>query len=243
MMKRKKRTTEQFIEESIIVHNNKYDYSKVNLINMSSKVEIIHPTRGSFWQTPRNHLQGFNHKFNKTTEQFIKDAKNIHGNEYDYSKVDYIKAIEKVEIICLSHGSFFKTPNNHLSKKQGCPFCKNISKGELQIRKYLNNNNIKFIEQKTFPRCKYKQVLHFDFYLPIKNTCIEYDGRQHFIPIERFGGEKEFKKNQLRDNIKDDYCKENNINLLRIPYTEFNKIDDILQDRINDEYRNFIRRL
>jgi len=67
---------------------------------------------------------------------------------------------------------------------------------------------------------KYKSLLYFDFYLPDYNICIEYDGEQHFRSIEYWGGDKQFEIIKLRDNLKSEYCKDNNINLLRLNFNE-----------------------
>ena len=106
----------------------------------------------------------------------------------------------------------------------GCPIC-NESKGEKTIRNFLLINNINFIQQKKFDDCKHKQKLSFDFYLPKYNTCIEYDGIQHFELLKYIGFDK-FKIIQKRDIIKNNYCISNNIHLLRIKYNE--NILDIL---------------
>ena len=84
----------------------------------------------------------------------------------------------------------------------------------------MENRSIDFIQQKTFPECKDKQVLQFDFYLPEYNICIEYDGIQHFESKEYFGGDKQFIITQRHDNIKDEYCMNNNIKMIRIKYNE-----------------------
>jgi len=215
--------TKTFIEKSKKIHKNKYDYSLVKFNKSNIKIEIICPEHGIFKQTPNNHLCGFgcpscagNKKL--TTKDFIKKSKKIHGNRYDYSLVEYKNANTKVKIICKKHGIFKQTPYKHL-KNQGCPNCKN-SKGETLIRNYLENKKILFEQEKIFKNCKNKQFLPFDFYLPEYNICIEYDGIQHFKPIEIWGGVKSLKENQKRDKIKTDYCKENNIYLIRIKYNQ-----------------------
>ena len=103
------------------------------------------------------------------------------------------------------------------------------SKGENIIYNFLLKNNINFIRQKTFSDCKYKSLLFFDFFIPAKNLCIEYDGEFHYKSIY---GKKQFEELKYRDNIKNLYCKENNIKLIRIAYTEFNNIEEILKDII-----------
>ena len=117
----------QFIEKAREVHGDKYDYSNVEYKNNSSKVCIIFPEHGEFWQTPANHLHGCGCQeccslSKKNTNDFIKEAKLIHQNKYDYSKVEYINAKTKVCIICPIHGEFWQSPNSHL-KGQGCPKC------------------------------------------------------------------------------------------------------------------------
>lgn len=127
---------ETFIEKAIKKHGNKYDYSKVEYINCKTKVCIICPIHGEFWQTPDNHLQNSgckkcaresaNKKESLSTKEFIEKAKQIHGNKYDYSKVIYKDMKTKVCIICPMHGEFWQTPANHTNKllKSGCPKCK-----------------------------------------------------------------------------------------------------------------------
>lgn len=108
----------------------------------------------------------------------------------------------------------------------GCMYRR--SKGAEKIANLLIQNQINFIQEYTFDKCinpetNYK--LRFDFYLPDYNCCIEYDGEQHFKPKTLFGGQKGFQDLQKRDIIKNEYCKENNIKLVRIPYIDYEKID------------------
>jgi len=154
-----------------------------------------------------------------TTEKFIEKAKKVHGDKYDYSLVNYTNNRTKVEIICKEHGVFIQTPEKHILKSRGCPTCKS-SKGELQISNYLIKHKISFKPQHSFHNCKNILPLSFNFYIPEKNICIEFDGIQHFKPVKHFGGEDEFKLTQKRDKIKNKYCKDNNIKLLRIKYNE-----------------------
>lgn len=100
--------------------------------------------------------------------------------------------------------------------------CRHQSKWEMFINDYLTSLNITFQPQKRFSDCKNKKqtdTLPFDFYLPDYNICIEYDGEHHFRPMEMWGGYDKFVINQENDNIKNEYCKNHNINLLRLPYT------------------------
>ena len=225
--------TKCFIKKSKILHGNKYDYSKSKYINTRSRIEIICPIHGGFWMLPSNHLQGCicfkcsrlqaSKKTNKNTEYFLQKSLETHGITYDYSKSKYINARTKIEIICRKHGSFWQIPTSHYDGI-GCPFCAS-SKGEQYIEKILQNNNIQYVYQKKFSECIHKNTLPFDFYLPNHNICIEYDGEQHFEPINIFGGEKTFLKNKKHDKIKNVFCYENNIKLIRIPYWEKDNIN------------------
>ena len=123
----RKFTAEQFINKARKVHSNKYNYSKVKYVNSQTKVTIICPEHGEFQQAPNPHLKGKGCQkcygnMRKTTEQFIKEAKAIHDNKYDYSKVNYINTDTKIIIICPEHGKFEQVPNSHLISG-GCPKC------------------------------------------------------------------------------------------------------------------------
>ncbi|MFN7656407.1 MAG: hypothetical protein ACK5OW_01300, partial [bacterium] len=214
-------TTEEFIERSKKVHGDKYDYSLASYNNYNTKVKIICPKHGIFEQTPNNHIKGKicykctkTHK--KTTEEFIEVSTKIHGDKYDYSLVDYRGGKIKVKIICSKHGIFGQKPSDHLNGS-GCHIC-NTSKGELNIKKFLDENHVYYIQQYKFPDCKYINPLPFDFYLPHLNMCIEYDGIQHFEPIEFFGGKRGFSLLQRKDFIKNEYCINNNITLIRVDH-------------------------
>lgn len=144
-------TTEEFIERARKIHGNKYDYSKVEYINSKTKVCIICPEHGEFWQTPNDHLRGKgcrkckyeNHKkrLTKTNEDFIKDAQRVHNNKYDYSKTIYVDNTKKVCIICPEHGEFWQEANSHI-RGCGCPEC-----GKIKYKQRLTSNNNVFIEK------------------------------------------------------------------------------------------------
>jgi very-short-patch-repair endonuclease len=231
----KKSTAEEFITKANKVHNNKYDYSEINYKNNRTKINIICYKHGTFEQKPNDHLSGHgcikcaNDYLNKiklsTTEEFIERANQIHNYRYDYSKINYLNAKTKVKIICKEHGEFEQKPKIHLNGS-GCSKC-NSSKGELQITKFLEQNNIKFEIQKMFDSCVYKSKLKFDFYLPEQKTLIEYDGEQHY-GFGRFID----KTIPLRDEIKDVFAINNGYKMIRIPYTMFDSIEEILTEFI-----------
>ena len=139
-----KRTNEEFIKETEKIHNKKYDYSKVVYTNNHTKVCIICPEHGEFWQTPYEHLKGHgcpkcSGRSKLSTNEFIKRAKEIHGDKYNYSKVDYKNNSTKVCIICKEHGEFWQTASEHL-RGHGCPKCglsSIIDKKSLPFEYYL----------------------------------------------------------------------------------------------------------
>lgn len=226
-----------FVKNSIRLHFNKYDYSQVVYKNNSTKVKIICPHHGVFMQTPKNHLHNHgclscaielkSRKQRKKIEDVINVFEKVHNNKYEYSKINYTNNKSKIIIICPIHGEFKQILSHH-SRGNGCPSCSE-SKGENIINKILLENYIKIKRQKKFDNCKYKQKLPFDFYLTEFNVCIEFDGEQHFIQKDFFGGEKGLELIKLKDKIKEEYCKKNNIFLYRISYfdnieEEINKI-------------------
>lgn len=222
-----------FIDRSTEIHKKRYDYSLVEYKNNKTKVKIICRNHGEFLQRPNDHLMGQGcpeckkikigrgKKLGK--KNFVLESIKTHGHLYDYTKVKYKRGDKKVIIICEKHGEFLQTPKNHILGN-GCPKCK-MSKGEITIMNYLKSIEIEYEYQKMF---KYRnKKMFFDFFIPSKNICIEYDGQQHFKPIKVFGGEKRFNKQIEYDNIKNDFCKNNNITLIRIPFFKINKLKKI----------------
>lgn len=236
MAQGKQRTTEEFIYEAKAVHGDKYDYSSSIYKNARTKINIICPIHGIFEQQPDKHINGKNgcgkcHLENSRTtqENYIKQVSEIHNNRYDYSLTQYVTARDFIKIICPIHGEFQQKANWHINGR-GCPIC-NASKGEIKIEKYLIENNIEFIAQYKFDDCINKNKLPFDFYLPNHNILIEFDGKQHFEPIEFFGGIKHLKETQHNDKIKNKYCKDKGIKLIRIRYDE--NVTEKLKARIS----------
>lgn len=221
---RYRRNVEDFIKEANLIHNNKYNYDKVNFDKISDKITITCPIHKDFTQQARAHLRGNGciqcaGLKRVTTNEFIQKAHEVHNNKYEYSKVIYKNNRTPVLITCKKHGDFPQAPSNHLLG-HGCPKCIE-SLGEKTIQLILDKNNIVYIKQKKFKDClgigkKFCRQLPFDFYLPSFNTCIEYDGRQHTQPAY---GEEQLEIQKKIDKIKDDYCLKNNINLVRVPFT------------------------
>ena len=156
-----------------------------------------------------------------TTEQFINKARLVHGDKYDYSRINYINRNNLVEIICKKHGMFLQKPMNHLDGC-GCPKCSNeILVNENKLYNLLSENlNLTIVRQKTFKWLKYKRRQYLDFYLPDINLGIEYQGEQHYKPISFFGGLEKYELNKDRDLKKKELCIEHGIDLI---YFTFDK--------------------
>lgn len=128
----KKLDTTELLKRAKLIHGDKYDYSKTEYVNKRVNIIVTCKLHGDFTISPKNHWEGQGCKQcgylnrdngNSTTNEFVKKAKLIHGDKYDYSLVDYINAKTKVTIICSIHGDFKITPNNHTDSNQGCKQC------------------------------------------------------------------------------------------------------------------------
>lgn len=244
-------TTEEFITRAKKVHGVTFDYSKSNYLGAYKKLEIVCSIHGSFWQSPQAHIYwGYGcekcsaKKKGKwgqgmSTEEFIKSVKLKYGDRYDYSKTVYtgLTTKDKITIACKEHGEFSQLTLNHYYSGAGCPKCKR-SIGETIVADYLKELEVNFIEEHSFPDCKHKRKLFFDFYLPDYNMCIEFDGAQHTNPKTHMNGKaiegKDFKTMQLRDRIKNEYCVKNKIKLIRISHKEIKNIREIIKNNLND---------
>lgn len=209
-------------------YGDKYNYSKVEYINYNTPVTIICPIHGEFECTPNNHYKSntgcpkcgrekANRTESSTQEYFIEKAKQVHNNKYDYSKVKYINQQYKVAIICPEHGEFQQLPGNHLMG-QGCPKCQLKSQTKLyeKLKESFPNEEILFeVGRNIIPWIKLQR---FDIYFPKYNIAVEYNGIQHYIPIEYFGGQLIFEAQLEYDKLKRQKCKENNCILFEIKY-------------------------
>lgn len=168
----------------------------------------------------------------KWTEDAIREY--VENNGYVFIKIiEYKYNKSKILIWCGNDDhTYWETRfDSFYYDKHRCPQC-NETKGEKSISDILNKYNIKFKTQYRFDDCRFKQILYFDFYLPQYNCCIEFDGQQHFEIIEWFGGFDGLVEGKIRDTIKNIYCKNNNIKLIRIPYYDLNKIEEILNKEL-----------
>ena len=233
--KRVKRTPEEYETELNKIFSTIIPLEPYNGL----KVKIFHRCLvcGEEWKVvPTNllHLKqgcprcGKHHK--RTQEEFIEDVYKVNP---DIEVIgDFTKVADKIKFKCKNCGNVWEAKPNNILNGKGCPVCK-TSKGEKRVKNFLEANNIDYISQKTFDDCYFQNLLKFDFYLPKYNVCIEYDGIQHFIPQKFHNMSDEeclekFNELKKRDNIKNEYCIKNNILLLRIPYWEYNNIEEII---------------
>lgn len=213
-------TTEGFVRKAKERHGDRYDYSKVVYTNASTCVEIICREHGSFMQKPSLHLQGGGCPIcggskRLTLEEFIEKARKVHGDRYDYSKVDYVNNSTEVTITCPKHGDFSQTPNHHMMGS-GCPLC-NSSRLEDNVARRLDEMHIRYVRHY---RADWLGRQHLDFFIEEKNMAIECQGVQHFKSVDFFGGEEKLKYLQELDKRKERLCAEHGIEL------RFMKFDD-----------------
>ena len=180
----------------------------------------------------------------KTQEQFEAELEEIHQDTYMVIG-EYNGANKHINLVCNICKSPWSTKPTHLLNGHGCPRCASVSLGEEKVRNILMNWRVAFKEEYRIDDCRNIKPLPFDFAIFDKSDgltmLIEYDGRQHFEPCG-FGEKCEdtinamFEQTQERDKIKTQYCQNNNIPLLRIPYWDFNSIEKILEDNLNIKF-------
>lgn len=242
---------DSIVQKANVKHNNEYTYGKIFkklYVNRNySCIEIFCKIHGKFEQRIQDHIgKGTKcpqcNPLNLNLTQIIKDANLTHNNEYTYGNLVNGKNLtsnRELEIFCKMHGKFLLPPHQHIKYMHGCPYCKS-SKGETKIQNVLKLYNIKYTQEYTFEQLKglNNGKLRFDFYLPDFNTCIEYQGEQHYKPCS-FGSSdstnamKTFISTIKHDEIKKQYCKNNNIKLIEIPYWDFDDIDEIIKYSLN----------
>ena len=203
---------------------------------------------GGCWECGK--LQGaYNRLKIKSYDEFVELAQDIHGDVYDYSKIPrdtIFKSDVELTIVCKKHNrDFYQEVHCHIDKECGCPICSE-SHGEKIIRVWLEKRGISYEYDTRFDDCRNVYPLPFDFYILSFNALIEFDGKQHFEPSrftfrgskpiiteeDKIEAEENLKLNQLRDKIKTQYCVDKGIRLIRIPYTEIDNIEEILEKEL-----------
>lgn len=193
-------------------------------VNTMTKLRVRHNKCGNVYEViPNNFLSGKRcpycyGKHQKTDEEFKQEVYDLVGNDYTFLD-SYVTTHTKLKVKHNKCGNVYEVKPNDFLSGHRCPYCSS-PKGELITTKILKTLGIDYEPQQTFDDLKDKTYLSYDFYIPSQNILIEYQGIQHYEPIEYFGGEATFKKQQKHDQIKLDYAKENGYNLIAVPYTE-----------------------
>lgn len=232
------RIANEFESRARSIHGDKYDYSKFEYTGTHNQSIVICKEHGEFKVTPNEHLYGKNgcpicaniarRKFldSLKSTDWKEKATEVHDGKYDYSKFEYINTKTKSIIICPIHGEFLKDMAHHINRKQGCPICakeRNGSIGEITIRNFLIENNIKFTEQFIIKGNDYLKNKPYDFYLEDLNLIIEFQGEQHF-KTKWFMDEEDLLLRQEIDRNKKELAISNNYKYISIKYN-----DDILK--------------
>lgn len=192
-----------------------------------------------WWSSPRLPLRGYGcprcaGKITKTAEQFAAELHDI--NPYIQVVGQYVGRHKNIEVACVKCGHHWEPQPGNLLCGWGCPKCK-ASRGERRIMKHLDTLGLPYKKEHSFPDCKDDHVLLFDIYIPSKNMIVEYDGEQHFYPV-KFGGKSDSKaegryfRTVEHDKIKNNYCATKGIQVLRIPYTDYDNIETILDKHL-----------
>jgi len=231
-------TKEEWINICKQIHKNKYDYSETVYNGCKEMVTIKCPKHGYFTQLADNHLCGHGCKKCANEEKRKKALKipNIPG----YKILEYNGARYLSKILCEKHNIVFYQRTYGLKKGAACEECsKTRYIGEETIKSIFKKNNINYNLHYPIKNVKFKHTLNYDFYLPDYNLLIEYNGIQHYKKVNWDGKlteeqlTKALKEQRHKDWLKRKGARENNIDLLIIPYTELNNIEEILKEKLN----------
>ena len=233
---RKRKSHSQYVNDLSVLNSNIEPVEPY----INTDTAILHKckTCGYIWAIKPNHtLSG--HGCPKCGFKRSSDIRKKEHGQYVFELLEVNPNIEAIEeyvnyntsIVhrCKKCNYKWSIDPSHTMRGQGCPIC-NESHGERQITTWLDHQHIEYKPQYRFDDCRDKYTLPFDFYLPRHNVCIEYNGKQHYEAIDFFGGEEAFNIRQYHDRIKDDYCKNNGIHMLRISY----------QQDIEEELKKFL---
>jgi len=228
-------SVKEITEKAQKIHGNKYDYSKTKPGNMQSKITIICPKHGEFEQNIYNHIKRNGcpecaiEKTRLTQKEFLKRAIEVHGDKYDYSKVEYVDSKTYITVICPKHGEFKQKPQNHLINN--CPSCPAvISSGHQEIINYIEsiiNTEILINDRKAI------QPYELDIYLPEYNFAIEHHGL--YWHSYNFKESPEEKSKHLR---KLNLCEDENIKLIQILENEWNNNKELIKSMLQSKLKS-----
>ena len=270
-----KENTESFVSKAREKYGDKYDYSLVVYKDCDTNVDIICHCKdedgnehGIFTTTPYGHLHGSECHFCKgnpkmTKELFIKRARKIHGDAYDYEKVEYKGPFTDVLIFCRKHQAYFNQAPHHHLNGHGCPIC-SMSLMERHLKTLFDKAGLTYEVQKKFDWLKYKRRMSLDFYFPDYNIALECQGEQHVKPVyyrsKKWSKEKaelNLQEIKIKDALKLKLCEENKISILYVMndkmfeiadkefYNQdntviFNKLNDLTIDIIKDKLEKML---
>jgi hypothetical protein len=241
----------EFLVRSKIQHNDLYEYDESSFSLFSAKIRIKCKNHGWFFQRGSEHVlgngckrcgeiqKGINQRKDNLT--FINQVKSIIRNRFDLSKIKYVSARQKVELICWSHGSFWVSPTNLLRDNFNCPKCK-LSSGEKFLLYVLDLDGEFYQSQKEFSKCVSRKgnKLKFDFYVPSYKLLIEFDGIQHYQYCKHLHRNiNKFNEQMENDSIKDAFARNNGYLLLRFKYNQPKKLirEELTKVLTSDEYK------
>ena len=242
-MMSKKLTTEEFQERLNEIYGNQFvvlseyinNITKIDILcnkckNIIKKqqVKMTGSTKeGCYICSGKNHY--------KTKETLQKEVDKKFPNTYKIIG-EYVKARQPLTVNKLSCGHTYNITPDNLLRGKGCPYCSNKQSHYMDIvESFLDANNIEYVKEKRYEDCKYIRVLPFDYYLPKYNMCIEVDGEYHYPDNPMYiNNQGAYEEVRIRDNIKTQYCKDNDIKLLRLPYYKKSEFEKILKENLID---------
>jgi predicted nucleic acid-binding Zn-ribbon protein len=218
-----KKTNEQLKQEIYNLVGNEYDFLDV-YVNDRTKLRVKHTACGRIYKvSPNKFFNGTRCPYcsitaNKTNDQFKKEIYDLVGTEYVFLD-SYVNAGTRLRVKHTTCGHIYEVTPSHFLNGSRCAFC-NMPKEEKIITKILDDLDINYDIQKTFDDLRDDRLLSYDFYLPDQAILIEYQGQQHYEPVDHFGGTDRFKLQQKHDQMKLDYAKKHNYTLIAVPYTK-----------------------
>lgn len=238
---------EEFKKKGLLLISESYELNNIDLEYICEK----HPEKGVQSIKYANLLKANGCRYcglesakikqTKTHEQFAEEVEELYGDMYTLVG-KYTKGKDNIEVFCNKCNNVFTIRASHLTDNHGCSNC-NISLGENKIKKYLDDNSFYYSQQQTFDGCVgIQRKLPFDFSLfddsdkTILKCLIEYQGIQHYKPVDLFGGKAQLEAQQKNDGIKANYCIENDIKLIVIPYWDFKNIESILDLELSKSF-------
>ena len=221
------------------IEENGYKLLSTKYVNVFEKLDMECPLGHEFkmtWNNFNNHNQRCSvcarkNQADKQRLTYSEVKEYVESFDYKLLSTEYHTNREKLNVQC-EKGHIYNVTFCDFRNGYRCPHC-NESKGEKNIRTVLNKFNINYESQYRFEDCKFKYTLPFDFYLIDLKIAIEFDGEQHYKIKNFFGGLDGFISTKIRDTIKNEYCRDNNIKLVRIPYWEFDNIEKIIKHELN----------